>query len=154
MGLDMYLTKKVYVKNWEHTPEEKRSKISANIGGKEIDTSKVSYLIEDVHDWRKANAIHGWFVGNVQNNVDDCKEYYVEYDQLMDLKTICERLLELYDTDKNLFVEYAEQCLPATKGFFFGSYEYNEWYIEDLKSTINAFESLDPTAEYYYQSSW
>ena len=27
---------------------------------------------EEVGYWRKANAIHGWFVRNVQNGKDDC----------------------------------------------------------------------------------
>ena len=31
----------------------------------------------EVAYWRKANAIHGWFVYNIQDGVDDQNEYYV-----------------------------------------------------------------------------
>ena len=34
MGLDMYLTKKIYVKNWEHTPKKNKSKLTLVKGGK------------------------------------------------------------------------------------------------------------------------
>ena len=28
--------------------------------------------------WRKANAIHGWFVKNAQQGIDDCRTYSVD----------------------------------------------------------------------------
>jgi len=34
MGLDMYLYKKSYVKNWNHTPDEQKHSITVRIGGK------------------------------------------------------------------------------------------------------------------------
>ena len=44
--------------------------------------------------WRKANAIHKWFVDNVQNGDDDCGDYEVYWEQLMELKGICKRIVE------------------------------------------------------------
>ena len=77
MGLDMYLHKKVYVQNWEHTPEERRSKVDVSVGGNKIDTKKAKFVIIQAGYWRKANQIHQWFVDNVQEGVDNCSEYYV-----------------------------------------------------------------------------
>ena len=88
MGLDMYLTNKVYVKNWKHTPKRQRSKLSLTIGGKKINTDKAVHVDFEVAYWRKANMIHQWFVDNVQDGMDDCKEHMVERDQLKELLDI------------------------------------------------------------------
>jgi hypothetical protein len=38
------------------------------------------------------------------------------------------------------FEELAEKKLPTTSGFFFGSIEYRDWYIEDLMDIVEIFE--------------
>ena len=55
--------------------------------------------------------------------------------------------------------ELADQLLPTTSGFFFGNTDYNEYYYNDIKSTIEQLtEVLDDVDfnEYHviYQSSW
>ena len=80
MGLDMYLTKKHYVQNWEHTQLEKRFEVTIKQGDKtygNIDASKVKYIEEEAGYWRKSNHIHRWFVENLQDGIDDCQEVYV-----------------------------------------------------------------------------
>ena len=52
----------------------------------------------------------------------------------------------------------ASELLPTASGFFFGSTEYDEWYYDDLKRTVDMLEPL-LTEEYedwdfHYQSSW
>jgi hypothetical protein len=77
MGLDMYLTRKVYVKNWSFRKPEELHEITVKRGGQprtDINPEKISYVIEDVAYWRKANAIHKWFVDNCQDGVDECQE--------------------------------------------------------------------------------
>tara|TARA_R100000700_G_scaffold33573_1_gene41340 strand:- start:459 stop:929 length:471 start_codon:yes stop_codon:yes gene_type:complete len=156
MGLDMYLTKKVYVKNWEHTPKENKSKISLKRGGKTIDTKNTIYIEQEVAYWRKANMIHNWFVENVQDGVDNCAQYYVDYNQLKELLYICAGLQEVYKEykDKEKFKEVAEKLLPTTEGFFFGNYEYAEEYMTDIESTIEQLKDISKDEEYYYHSSW
>jgi hypothetical protein len=63
--------------------------------------------------------------------------------------------------DQEVYVntEVAEELLPTQAGFFFGGIEYDEWYMENLKQTIECFKGLieeDPEgyADYSYQSSW
>jgi hypothetical protein len=84
--------------------------------------------------WRKVNAIHGWFVRNVQDGEDDCGSYEVSREQLAELRTACERVL----SDHSL----AEELLPPTEGFFFGAYELDEWFFVSLEETKKALDKI------------
>lgn len=152
MGLDMYLDNRKYIgANYEH------NNITGNIelfrDGKEININfdKVVYVVERVAYWRKANAIHNWFVENIQDGVDDCKEYYVSITQLHNLLDKVDAVLN----DHSL----ASTILPSKSGFFFGSVAYDEWYFEDLEYTKKILEEMlqdkdSKNGEYYYHSSW
>src|SRR5690348_5138351 len=88
IGLDMYLERKHYVRNWDWA--EKTWDVQVRLNGNlipesQIDPAKISYVIEQVAYWRKANEIHHWFVQNVQDGIDDCKRYYVSTDKLSQL---------------------------------------------------------------------
>jgi hypothetical protein len=149
----MYLTKRTYVKNWAHMMDAEKHSVTVTRGGaavpvEQIDPAKISYIIQDVGYWRKANAIHQWFVDNVQHGVDDCKEYDVSVEQLKELLGIVEQVL----ADHSL----AGELLPTQSGFFFGSTEYDEWYFKDLEETRDILtEALkNESGDYQYQSSW
>jgi hypothetical protein len=148
MGLDMYLSKKTHVKNYNFTEPKDRYEITITKGGEpcNIDIHKVSEIIEEKGYWRKANQIHRWFVENVQDGVDDCKEYLVEYSDLQNLAKVCKHVLE-HKAD-------AEQLLPTSEGFFFGATSYDEYYYDELKETVEIIEGCDPNGYYYYQASW
>jgi hypothetical protein len=53
----------------------------------------------------------------------------------------------------------AQELLPTTDGFFFGSTDYDEYYYKDIKQTIVELEKIlaEPNAsncEYEYIASW
>ena len=154
MGLDMYLSASRYVSGWDHQKtdeKEKYEKILNAVGAvpfREFPSLTVSVK---VGYWRKANAIHQWFVDNVQDGEDDCKEYYVSREQLEELKSLCERVL----VDPT---EEGPEFLPTQDGFFFGSTDYGDGYIQDLKDTVRiiteALEKYDESWEFDYRSSW
>jgi hypothetical protein len=150
MGLDMYLDKRTYVKQWEHIDADKQYNVEVTKGGEptNIDPKKVKYIIEEAGYWRKANAIHKWFVDNCQDGVDDCRDAYVGFNDLQALLDLCR--IVIIDKSK------AEQLLPSTSGFFFGNTEYDEWYYNDIQNTIEILEKAveDKDGEYYYSSSW
>jgi len=151
MGLDQYLSKKIYVKNWEHMADSEKTffTVTGKLA-KAIDVTKIKYIEEEVMYWRKANQIHGWFVENVQNGNDDCGEYYVDREKLEELKDAIDLVL----TAKTK--EVACGVLPPTSGFFFGGYEVDEWYWKELETTSVALASAlkDDDGEYYYHASW
>lgn len=153
MGLDMYLTKKSYVKNWRFKKKQHQINVSYdNEERKDIKADRIMEIVEEVMYWRKANHIHGWFVENVQQGRDECQESYVEINQLEELRDLCKKVLETKDTE----------LLPITPGFFFGSKEVDDFYWEDTKSTVEAIDSIlkeespeGATAPaFYYQASW
>ena len=112
----------------------------------------MSTIEEEAGYWRKSNAIHGWFVDNVQEGVDDCKQYYVSQEKLEELLGLVKQVLT--NPDK------ASQILPVREGFFFGNYDpeegYDTWYFEDMKETKKILEAAlkEKDADFYYQSSW
>ena len=154
MGLDMYLNKKTYVKNWDHQTPEERHEVIVKKGGEILEGIKperVSYIEEQVGYWRKANQIHNWFVQNVQGE-DDCKEYYVQIDDLINLLDLCKQVKE--NPSK------AETLLPTTTGFFFGDTDYGEFYMNDIDNTIEILEQVlsekvkDKNGREYYSGDY
>lgn len=108
--------------------------------------------------WRKANAIHAWFVDECQDGIDECQPSTVHPEQLAWLLTLCINAATAYvDGDKTK----AEEILTPRGGFFFGSTDVDEWWLEDVRSTIAQIERVINIAaripgpvEFVYQSSW
>ena len=152
MGLDMYLSAKRY---FYRDADEPISDGINELLGIPSDKSKrfcgASFVAKEISieamGWRKANSIHGWFVENCQDGKDECQESYVSREQLQELVELCQEALDNPDAE----------ILEPTAGFFFGSYEKDEWYYEDLKNTIEGIEralELPESFEFYYQASW
>jgi hypothetical protein len=119
-------------------------------------------IVEQVGYWRKVNCVHNWFVENVQDGIDDC-DYHREVteDDLMELMSICQRVLRNSDIVGGEVVDssVAEELLPTVSGFFFGETKYNEYYLDDLKDTIDIIQKVLDTTDFdtemiYYVSSW
>lgn len=147
MGLDMYLTAKRYIYDFGDDDKVLRDALEA-LKANGMEVKELSYR---AGYWRKANAIHKWFVDNVQGGNDNCGEYLVTTEQL-------ERLLELVnEVLRNK--DKADDLLPTHNGFFFGSLIYDEGYFDDLIQTKAILENvlaLDEFNRYdiYYSSSW
>lgn len=142
MGLDMYLTGKIYLGYKDENPIKQKIK--------DLVKTEFSpdYVEVELGYWRKANHIHKWFVDNVQNGKDDCETYYVSTSQLREL---------LNDVNDALVSTQPGNILPTQSGFFFGSTEYDENYLQDLKDTREILEKVLESKEdfeIYYNSSW
>ena len=120
MGLDMYLNAKRYVSNYSEADAELRGELDKL---EPLAGMPINEIVCEAMYWRKANAIHDWFVKNVQNGEDDCGTYYVENEQLQALVDTCKAIL----ADHTL----AAELLPTASGFFFGSTDYDDYYYEE-----------------------
>ena len=111
-----------------------------------------SHIAEEVAYWRKANAIHQWFVDNVQDGEDDCRVHRELTKS--DLLTLRDLAHEVYANP-----DLAEDLLPTQSGFFFGNTSYDEWYMENIKNTIEQIDNILASTDFntealYYVSSW
>lgn len=162
MGLDMYLRAEKYLPAHEHRDESERARARAVLMAAGFDPGLIStdtpfaHLSVSVMYWRKANAIHGWFVNTLADGVDECQEIDVPREALERLRDICATILNADESDREAV---ASEHLPPTQGFFFGSYEYDEWYWQDLANThaelvrILSDESLTDW-DFSYRASW
>ena len=191
MGLDMFLwkMKKQQGKTFNEVLELKRKFDNEEITKEQLrpyifhtKLENINYeydsLFKEVYYWRKANAIHQWFVDNIQNGNDDCEDYRVTQ---KDLQILIDTLKEVYNSlcnkemvtkkvqdgsieyETKVFkekdLEIAKQLLPTQEGFFFGSTQYDEYYFEDIKKTLNDLQIINECFDFennylIYGSSW
>ena len=156
MGLDMYLYAEKYVSGTDFFNEsdpttylQLESAVGAQGFKPEHDSPSATVSIK-VAQWRKANQIHQWFVDNTQEGEDNCARYYVTREKITELRDLCQQVLA--DHSK------AEELLPVSEGFFFGHYDYDDWYFGQLKETntnlTRVLSNVPEKWDFYYQSSW
>lgn len=154
MGLDMYLSKESYIgANYEHREVKATIKITIEGVDVTINLNRLDTIIESVGYWRKANAIHKWFVDHCQDGDDDCRAAEVSRTQLQELLDTCVKVQANHSL--------ASELLPPQSGFFFGGVEVDDWYFEQITDTIKILESVLSESEcasaypiYKYTSSW
>lgn len=160
IGLDMYLENHVYISGWGHSSSEEQKAYEALLTLTEMqefatDSSPGAYVHINIAYWRKANAIHGWFVNNVQDGKDECQESYVTRDQILELRQACTEALHAYNHGDK---ERCMELLPPTPGFFFGAYDLDDYYKQDLKDTIEQLDRVlkipDKKWSVHYRASW
>lgn len=184
----MYAARRHYVKQWDYQQPEERYSVTVTQGGKPvagIRPERVSLVEEELMRWRKANHIHQWFVQNVQDGEDDCRTYWVPEDKLRELLAVCKHVIEnselvdgvtsagtMYDKEHPDGIALREagkvlkdntvasSLLPRQDGFFFGSEEYDEEYLQDVQETHDwlvctlAESEGGALAGIHYSSSW
>ena len=191
MGLDMYLYATKHAGNWDHFPQTEKdqyNRVIATVGitnedFRHLDTGKSVDVSMKIAYWRKANAIHKWFVDTCQNGNDDCRLAEVEREQLEQLVCLCKQALTTLETvegDVRTGTSYhpdgrvvehrrpgrvvaqpdlAHNMLPTQSGFFFGSTDYDEGYLDDLQNTVKQLEAVLNNPKFNdwsfeYHSSW
>jgi hypothetical protein len=159
MGLDMYLEARRFVSGYNHSGEEEKElfrQIVDAVDMSDINDERFATVNVNVAYWRKANAIHDWFVREVQNGEDDCKTYHVPREKLLELEEICRRVVQSGEP------EVAAELLPTASGFFFGTTDYDEYYFEQVDWTAKRLAEVLTKlpdggmrgVDFYYNSSW
>ena len=189
MGLDMYLYAEKHFSNSsadfvakfpEYAKERAQYEATMSASGM-FDLPTPEYggvtVSKCVGYWRKANAIHGWFIRNLADGVDNCQRIYVSVEDLIQLREACNRALsertgnvsvESYvgvalakaELDESAVEVMSRLDLEPTEGFFFGSDEKDDWYYECAEHTRDLIDTLlnvvakDSDYSFYYQASW
>lgn len=140
----------------------------------------------EVAYWRKANMVHKYLCDNgicIEENI----EYIIPVDVLRNLLEICKEIKEKavmvdgmvymgtkYEKGKSIrmmregkVIENKEEIadmLPTQEGFFFGGYDYDEFYMAYIEETIQKLENIlkdfdeeeysEETYEIKYLASW
>lgn len=183
MGLDMYLKAEKYVSGFSHRPDPLFAKIAELMGITPASESPSITVNVTVGYWRKANAIHAWFIEHCAEGDDNQRDCHVERDDLAELRDACNKVLEASTTvpgDLDAGTIYypdgrvekhlepgqvianptvAAELLPTQSGFFFGNTDYNEWYLDDLKHTVAIIDRVLTApaltdCEFRYRASW
>lgn len=127
MGLDMYLYAEKHNFVSSTYPEDLKDLVKHT----PYKSTTERYLIGH---WRKANAIHEWIVENCAGGVDACQDIPMGQEEIIRLRNACMRVMANPDA--------AHETLPTSDGFFFGSAEYDDWYREQLKYTVNLLNDV------------
>lgn len=150
MGLDMF----IYLHK-----EDYKSEFRGNLGAlppelKNFHVESTSH--EDYYEvgyWRKFNALHSYIVETYANGIDECQKIYLTR---LDIKNILSTLKLIKDE------ECAKEYMPTSEGFFFGSTDYDDYYFENVKKSIDIFSKLlafltsEDGKDYdvFYNASW
>lgn len=164
MSLDMYLS----------TNSKKVCKAALEATGNQM--WRLPY--GDAIYWRKANAIHGWFVDALMGGNDDCSTCEVGVPDLIKLRDTCKKVIaesKLVDgevcayqrvnpgtgvletvKERGMVIDdpsTAERLLPTRSGFFFGSTGYDDYYFDQLVITVKGIDAILDNIEQYTQHS-
>jgi len=165
MGLDMYLSVRKYISRIDFSKGYDDSAGYQNTPQFDslVDTLDLSEFIEPqessgihvevpVMYWRKANAVHKWFVDTQADGMDNCQPIDVNTESLKELVDLCEQALDNKDNPG----EY----LPTEEGFFFGGTDYDVYYFEGLEYTRDrlkqVIDTMEKSGDHFavYQASW
>lgn len=183
MGLDMYLYASRSAYDFGERKEEYKelesfvhSQMMGSVLPRDPNVFESIEVTVNVAYWRKANAIHHWFVDHVQGGVDECQLSYVgdeELERLISVSGKVVNILEPYFRDVGEYdevsipeevVDEVMELLPTSDGFFFGSTEIGPWYYDDIVYTHNRLREVldwvksersdDRYWDIRYQASW
>jgi hypothetical protein len=133
----------------------------ANSGELDVDDDGQLVVSMTAIYWRKVNSVHRWFVEQAQYGIDECQPSDpIEGELLAKLRADCLAALQAYaDGDHDV----AELTMAPMAGCFFGNYDIDNYWAEDLKITVSEVERAlraavavapEGPVTFRYQSSW
>lgn len=155
--------------------------------GLDIDFLKVRQRRKELSYFRKVNFLVKffndkaleWWGGTILNGLDipidkewceelldKCNQVMNKYNELKASYTIDTngdntKLFESKEAN-DLFAEFASETLPTMAGFFYGSTDYDEWYLADVNDVIKhlknniipEFDKLDDDDCIVFNANW
>lgn len=105
----------------------------------------------EVAYWRKHNALHGFLNSLQPQDIEDLEIVPLSKDNLEEILDLSKAIMRK-DLDPEL-------SMPTFGGFFFGTYEYDDWYYNRTQDTIDQIEKILKETDFekqaiYYQAWW
>ena len=119
---------------------------------------------EELAYFRKVNFIQKFFEDKYE--IPDAESVPITKEDLQELADLCERVMDKFEEwdgakealESDDYIEppkhiqdYAAELLPTCDGFFFGSTDYDNWYFNDVKDTMNTIRELIQEVEDTYE---
>ena len=134
----------------EHDELEKTYKVCKSNYNELMEREEVAYF-------RKVNLLLPFF-GYSEN----CSDLIITKDQVEDLIGTCSNVLDHFSNLKQLYkeedvytkeewIDYCQETLPNQDGFFFGSYEYDEYYIDKVQQVKKLFQEIIESVDWERQ---
>ena len=113
---------------------------------------------KEVAYFRKVNLLIPFFEYG-----ENCSDLTITKDQVEDLIGTCSNILDHFSNlhqshllkediyDKQEWIDYCQETLPNQEGFFFGDYEYDEWYINKVEQVKKLFEEVIESVDWEQQ---
>lgn len=91
--------------------------------------------------WRKINAAHGWVIDHCwsPDKDDNCVPIPMSREDLTQLRDDARLSARLYRAGKR---EDASLVMKPMGGFFFGNYEIDDWYLQDMDEVDTSLTAL------------
>ena len=111
---------------------EERTKVMAELNDwNKVRPDSRKFGEKEIGYFRKVNFLLPFF-----GYSDNCKDLEIPLEDIETLLWFCRKIL------KHKSKKLAEQYLPTTSGFFFGSTEYDDWYYNDVKDCLKQMKGL------------
>ena len=129
----------VQQKTYEEMTEEEQERYNDWLTQRP-DFDKVAH---DCGQFRKVNFLLPFFCYE-----ENCEDKEIRREELENLVSTCKKVLEAFEKRDNesdneeLWVTIAEKYLPTKSGFYFGSTDYDECYIDDVLEVKEWAEDL------------
>ena len=88
--------------------------------------------------FRKVNCIYGYCADN--ELIEDGEVAMLDHEHMLDILKRAKEILS-QPTEKKKLAK-GKELLPTQGGFFFGSTDYDKWYIEDIAEVAKKFEDM------------
>ena len=105
--------------------------------------------------WRKANAVHGWFVRECANGLDECQEIFVSREQLLKLRSDCNNALAnrenaVPNNEDNVVIKQPVGSRQDIMNFIMENMKAEQ---QKIGTTLVSDDPLQPTAGFFFGST-
>ena len=103
---------------------------------------------EQLADFRKINFVMGWLCRTFETNPEEVnlKPILLSKEKLNDLIDKTETIINAKSNSDD-WKEIAKSTLPIYEGFFFGSYEYDDYYYGRIRFVHNSLKNIINTEQ-------